>query len=141
MTEVKNKAVKKTALEALMGSTTEIEGAVHIPRLESDFTIKALTGSKINDLREQCTYWKKTGNKGKKEKVENTEQLGQLIVAEACVEPDFANDDLMKKFGAVSPGDCTQKALLAGEIAKISSAIMELSGFEDDENEVDAVKN
>lgn len=129
---------KKSALEALMGATTDIQKPVYMKRLDSDFVIKALTGDKINELREQCTY-SKPGKGGKMERVENTEELGQLIVAEACVEPDFSDEALMTHYKAISPGNCTQKALLAGEIVKLSAEIMDLSGFEDDP--IEEVKN
>jgi len=134
MAEVK----KKSALEALLGASTDIQEEVYMKRLDTNFIIKALTGDKISELREQCTY-SKPGKGGKMERVENTEELGQLIVAEACVEPDFSNNDLMNHYKAVSPGDCTQKALLAGEIARLSGAIMDVSGF--DEDPVEQVKN
>lgn len=129
---------KKTALEALLGASTDIQKNVYMKRLDADFVIKALTGDKINSLREETTYTK-VGKGGKTERVENTEELGQLIVASACIEPDFSDEELMNHYKASSPGDCTQKALLAGEIAKLSSEIMDLSGFEDDP--IEEVKN
>lgn len=132
------KPKKKSALEALLGTSTDIQKPIYMKRLETDFVIKALTGDKINELREQCTY-SRPGKGGKMEKHEDTDELGQLIVAEACIEPDFSNSDLMNHYRAESPGDCTQKALLFGEIAMLSSKIMDLSGFEDDP--IEQVKN
>lgn len=134
---------KKSALEALLGTTTDIQKTIWLERfaekdLEVDFVIRAITGDKLQDLRDQCTVTR-PGKGGKMESHVNEQEVGQLIVAEACVEPDFSDPELMSHYGAESPGDCTQKALLAGEIAKLSTEIMKLSGFEDDP--IEQVKN
>lgn len=136
--EIQEEPKKKSALEALLGTTTDIQKNVPMKRLKADFVIKAITGDKLQDIREQCTYTK-PGKGGKMESHVNDQEVGQLVVAEACIEPDFSNPKLMDHYRASSPADCTQKALLAGEIVKLSSEIMELSGFEDDP--IEQVKN
>lgn len=129
---------KKSALEALLGTTTDIQKKVPMKRLDADFIIKAITGDELEELRDQCTYTR-PGKGGKMEAHTNDKEVGQLLVAEACIEPDFSNPELMDHYNASSPGDCAQKALLFGEIVKLSSEIMELSGLENDP--IEQVKN
>lgn len=136
--EMHQEPKKKSALEALLGTTADIQKPVYMKRLESDFIIKAITGDKLDEIRDQCTH-SRPGKGGKMESHVNDQEVGRLVVAEACIEPDFSNPELMDHYKAESPADCTQKALLAGEIVKLSSEIMELSGF--DEDEVATVKN
>lgn len=130
--------MKKSALEALLGTTADIQKNVPMQRLNADFVIKAITGDKLDEIRDQCTH-SRPGKGGKMESHVNDQEVGRLVVAEACIEPDFSNPELMNHYEAESPADCTQKALLAGEIVKLSTEIMSLSGFDDDE--VESVKN
>ncbi|MCY9546778.1 phage tail assembly chaperone [Lysinibacillus xylanilyticus] len=128
------------ALQALLGAkpATEITDQVKIKRLGTDFTIKALTGEDIDKIREQATYPTKNGKKT--ELKVNEEEVSRLLIIKATVEPNFANANLLKHFGATDAGECVQKALLAGEIMTLQTAIMTLSGF-DDEEEIEEVKN
>lgn len=125
-------------LDALLGASIDVEETVYIKRLNANFRVKALTGDKVNDLRQQCTY---TEGKGvNRRQFVREEELGQLLIAEACVEPDFGDAKLLKHYGAVDAANCVQKALLAGEVARLSSAVLGVSGFDNDED-VDEIKN
>jgi len=127
------------ALDALLGANIEVEDTVYIKRLKTNFRVKALTGDRINKLREQCTYSEGKGS-GRK-MVVNEEELGSLMISESCVEPDFKNPKLLEKYGARDAGDCVQKALLAGEVATLSHAVLDVSGFDRGEDDVEEVKN
>lgn len=129
------------ALQALLGAkpAAEITEQVTIKRLGTEFTIKALTGEDIDKIRDQATYPVKNGKKT--EKKVNEEEVARLLIVKATVEPDFANADLLKHFGAADEGECVQKALLAGEIATLQNAILTLSGFNDDDEELEEAKN
>ncbi|QHZ58594.1 hypothetical protein M655_024800 [Brevibacillus sp. NSP2.1] len=125
------------ALKALLGTNTDVKATVHMKRLGTDFTVKAIDGDTVSRIQEQCTHYSGKGNKRTKHVDENA--FGMLIVAEGCVDPDFSNAELMRKYGASDPGDCVKKALLAGEIARLSGKILDISGFEDEDE--DEVKN
>lgn len=129
------------ALQALLGAkpAAEITEQVTIKRLGTEFTIKALTGEDIDKIRDQATYPVKNGKKT--EKKVNEEEVARLLIVKATVEPNFANADLLKHFGAADAGECVQKALLAGEIASLQNAILTLSGFNDDDEEIEEAKN
>lgn len=129
---------KANALDALLGADINVEEKVFIDRLGVDFTIKALTGDEVNELREQCTVWR--GKGANRKKYTNEEELGQLLISEACVEPDFSDAKLLEKYKARDAADCVQKALLAGEVATLSHAVLDVSGFERD-SDVEAAKN
>ncbi|MGE7843880.1 phage tail assembly chaperone [Lysinibacillus sp. NPDC093712] len=128
------------ALQALLGAkpASEITEKVKIKRLGTDFTIKALTGEDIDKIRDQATYPVKNGKKT--ELKVNEEEVARLLIVKAVVEPNFANADLLKHFGATDEGGCVQKALLAGEISTLQNEILLLSGFNDEE-ELEEVKN
>ena len=128
-----------SALELLLGTQpgVEITDTVTLKRL-GKFTIKALTGDDLSKIREQATYPSGTGKSRKL--VVNEDEVGQLLVAKATVEPDFSDAALLKHYGAANASNCVQKALLAGEIATIQQAVLELSGF-NDADEVEEVKN
>jgi len=127
------------ALDALLGASIEVEDTVFIKRLGVNFRVKALTGDRVNKLREQCTYAE--GKGANRKLVTNEEELGGLLISESCVEPDFNNPKLLEKYGARDAADCVQKALLAGEVATLSHAVLDVSGFANEGDTVEEVKN
>lgn len=130
---------KINPLDALLGASIEVEEDVYIKRLGTNFRVKALTGDKVNDLRAQCTYTE--GKGANRRQVVREDELGQLLISEACINPDFSDEKLLKHYGAHDAADCVQKALLAGEVARVSNAVLDVSGFDDDEESLDDVKN
>lgn len=129
---------KQNALEALLGADIKIEETVFIKRLKADFTIRALTGDEVNKIKEECTYVRGKGANRKQEV--NEEEFGQKLISTACVEPDFSNADLLKMYNAKDAGDCVQKALLFGEIATLSHAVLDVSGV-GQADEIEDAKN
>lgn len=125
------------ALQALLSADINVEAKVFIKRLGADFTVKAIDGNTLNKLQEQATHYVGKGTNRKAQLDQN--ELGRLLIAEACINPDFSNAKLIEKYGASDKADCVQKALLAGEIAKLSDKILEISGFDDDD--LEEVKN
>lgn len=127
------------ALDALLGADLNIEKDVYIKRLNTYFTIKALDGNTINRISDECTHYVGKGSKRKKELDE--QKFGSLVIVKACVNPNFADKRLLEKYNATLAEEVVQKALLAGEIAKLAGEIMALSGFNDDDDEIEEVKN
>lgn len=122
---------KQDALAALLGADINVETAVPIKRLGVDFTVKAVDGKTIGRITAQSTFGKEL----------DEQKFGGNIIATACTNPNFGDPKLLEKYGASDAGDCVQKALLAGEIAKITKAIMDISGFGDFDAQVDEAKN
>lgn len=129
------------ALQALLGAkpVAEITETVFIKRLGIDFTVKALSGDDFDNIRAQATQRVKEG-KRMVSKV-NEEEVARLIIAKATIDPNFGDAQLLKQFGARDAGDCVQKALLAGEITQLQTAILSASGFIEDEDVIDDAKN
>lgn len=127
------------ALDALLGASIEVEDTVFIKRLGVDFRVKGLTGDVINGLREQCTHWEGKGTNRKQ--VLNDEDLGNLLIATACIDPDFGDPKLLAHYKARDAADCVQKALLFGEVATLSSAVLDVSEVGVVEADVEEVKN
>ena len=51
------------------------------------------------------------------------------IVLDGVIEPNLRNDELMKKYGVITPAELIKKLFLHGEIVDISREIERLSGF------------
>ena len=119
---------KSTALQALLGANKDITKDVPVRRLGVNFTVKAIDSETLEKARAECTF----GN-GKGGKDVHEHKLGAVLIAKSCVEPNFADRALIEHYGAEDAADCVRKALLAGEIAKLTEAVMDVSGFGDDE--------
>ena len=64
-----------------------------------------------------------------------------LMAAEAVVEPDLKNEDLQAHFDAVTSKDLAKILFKGNELTNIVQKIRELSGFEDEDETVDEIKN
>lgn len=129
------------ALDALLGAkpAAEITETVTMKRLGTEFTVKGLTGEDIDKIREQATTSVKVGKK--LEKKVNEDEVSRMIVVKGTVEPNFSDTQLLKHFGASDAAECVNKALLAGEIITLQTAILSASGYESDEDLIEEAKN
>lgn len=126
------------ALQALLGATqvSEITETITVARLGTDFTVKALTTEDVQKLKDEAAYMQN----GKL--AINEEQLGLLMVVKATVDPDFSDKSLLTHFDAKTPTQCVQKALLPGEFAALTQAVIKVSGLNPaTAEEIDGVKN
>ena len=62
------------------------------------------------------------------------------IVAAGVVEPNLKDENLLSYLGVATPADAAKK-IFKGEINKISAEISSLSGFENEKNTDEKVKN
>lgn len=84
---------------------------------------KALNGRRITELSQSTTD-------GNGNIVGGKAYDGNLIlIGEAMISPDLKDKDLQKHFGAASPKDLADKLFNGGEVRKIASEIMQLSGY------------
>lgn len=139
MSKVEKDLVQNDLLRNLLDAEDRPQAQVEMKRFGL-FTIQALDGDVIDKLQERCTYY--TGKGKNRKKVVDEQKFGALIINEACVEPKWTHPELLKKYDTQDPADVIRKRLLAGEIVKLSAEIMQLSGFEDDEEDaIEEVKN
>lgn len=123
-------------LQALLDTEFKPEKDVPMRRFGAGavFRVQALDGKDIQRVKAQATYPIKTG-KTTVEKLDD-EKFGALLLAKACVSPDWSDPKLLAGLGVPDATDAIQKRLLSGEIARLTQAILEVSGFHDDEDEI-----
>ena len=144
---MENNLENKNITELLLGTSqeelTEVpKGKVEIKRLSAklknkvEYEVRALNPDEYADVTAKVI---KYGKKG----LENVQiQEGKkFAVLKATVDPSFKNSDLMKHYGAATPKMLLEKMLLPGEIDALYEKIMELSGFDDEEDIAEEVKN
>lgn len=92
------------------------------------FKIRALKQEESDAIIKRCRRMRKGANGQMQEYLDSTELSRQIVVA-STVEPDFRAAELCEHYQVADPSLLPGKMLLAGEFAKLSQAIMELSGF------------
>lgn len=92
------------------------------------FRVRALSQADNDKLVKQSTRQVKTGNQ-MTEKLDTSEYARRIIVA-GTVFPNFAAKEVCDAAGVADPALAPGALLKAGEVAKLSAAIMELSAFD-----------
>ncbi|MGC4375806.1 hypothetical protein WD019_02525 [Fictibacillus sp. Mic-4] len=122
--------LQKDPLAALLSADLDVREQVPIKRLGINLEVKSLDTPTLKRLTERATFG------GEVDEL----KLNALLIDAACV-LDFGNEKLLEKYGASDPADCVQKALLPGEINKLVTSIMQVSGFDDFNTQVKQAKN
>lgn len=130
---------QEDVLKALLGADHKVEKQVFMKRFGAYFTIKALDGDIIDRIQDQCTYYVGKGNN--RQKKTDEQKFSALVIQKACVVPDWNAKELLTAYATHDAVDVIKKRLLAGELARLSAEIMDISGFEDDEETYDDIKN
>jgi hypothetical protein len=123
-------------LQALLDTEFKPERDVPMRRFgeRAVFRIRALDGKDIERIRQQAMYPTKNGEKLDEEKFET------LLIVKSCVNPDWNDRRLLDGLGVSDATEAVRKRLLSGEISKLTAAILDLSGFGDEEEDVEAIK-
>ena len=107
---------------------------------EHPLTIKAVSGEEYNSIR---TLALENPNSNKKRRF-NINKFNNAIVVAGLVDPNLKDAEMLKAAKVMDSSQLLTKVFLPGEIDTISLAILELSGFaqdDEDEEDVEAVKN
>lgn len=120
-------------LDALLGATTDIQEGVFIPRLKTDFIVKALDEDTLEKARAQATT-------GKDRSVDES-LFNRLLIVKAVADPDLNDKALKDRYEASDAADVVKKALLPGEQSRLVQALLKLSGFVDDAKLIEDAKN
>lgn len=67
--------------------------------------------------------------------------MNMLYVCEGVTNPEFADKEVLKHFKAATKKDLLAKLLNAGELSDVSGEVQKLSGFDENEDQEDKVKN
>ncbi|MEM5780336.1 MAG: hypothetical protein AAGU23_09955 [Bacillota bacterium] len=119
-------------------ATTQVE----ISGFPHPFVVKSITEGENKQLRQSCqtvSFDKKTHQKT----VETNQDLYyNRLVAACCVEPNFKDAELQKRYGMMGAEALIDKLLLPGQFIDLFLAVQEVNGFSTDMNELrDEAKN
>ncbi len=120
-------------LRVLLSADHVVEDKFHMKRFKLDFTLTAIDGNLIDRLQDRCTHYVGKGRNRVKEVDE--QKFGALVIQHGCKVPDWTDASVLKAYNTQDPTDAIKKRLLAGEIQKLSGAILELSGYTEDDTE------
>lgn len=113
---------------------------VEIPRLSRAMgqpfyvTVKSVAPERMDEINDTAI---KMTSRGRYKGID-IGKLKLLTLCDGIVSPDLRNKELLEKFGAETPKELIAKLFRAGEITKIYEKIQNISGFEE---ETDEIKN
>ncbi|GAA0390547.1 phage tail assembly chaperone [Paenibacillus motobuensis] len=123
-------------LDSLFETATNLpEETVFIKRLSLRITLRGLTSSKVDAIRERCTVRKTT--KGQAIEKVDSELFNAALIKEATatlevkgLELSGWGDDRLTSHLKLSGGEeVVRRMLLAGELDAVGDKVLELSGF------------
>ena len=109
-------------------TTAEIYPSERFRKAGKAFTIKAMTNARMNEYRRQTSRRLKNGQRD-----DDPIAFNVAIAIGQTVKPNLKSKELVDRLHAGSPENAIELILLPGEIAEISSQVMNLSGFGDDD--------
>ena len=125
-----------------------VYGTWYSKRLEMTFPIRAITSDEFERLNRDHTIRKRIGKTTQIHSELENEAYNYDVVRIGCMEPNFNNSSVRQEIAARvgKPNlntivDCIKHVFLIGEIFKLATAILELSGFEDEEDTVNSLKD
>ncbi|HOV80756.1 MAG TPA: hypothetical protein PK728_11745 [Bacillota bacterium] len=130
------KMSEEQILQRLLDADTVPEKTVKLERLGIPVTLRGLTGKQVFSIRERCTERKE--RRGQVTERLDEEQFNCALIAAATVKPNWGDQKLLAKFQASGPEEVIKRILLAGELAALGDAVLDLSGFN---TELEDVKN
>lgn len=127
-------------INKLMEPTEAPEATYYIERVGIPVTLKGLSEKEINRIRKECTYSIK-GKRGKITKELDDDEFNAALIEAATVSPDWNNKKLLETLKASDGKQVIKKKFLAGETSAMGDKILELSGFDDELEQIEDIKN
>ena len=120
-------------MELFLGKTTNITRVIHLSRFEGvDYVLKPIDGETMDAIQERATFFDKPAKRNEQPKKRVDEQMLQAgIISEGVVSPDLKK--LAEHYGEVDVFRAVKRHFLAGELLFLTSEIMDLSGFNEEE--------
>lgn len=116
-------------LEAPIGP---VLGSWPCPRLNTEFTVRALDSTEFNQIQERSTRFTRNKRTGRMDRDIDATTMSLVTIASASVNPDFRSPELAKRYPNRQPHEIVSASLLPGEVDSLANKIMVLSGFNDD---------
>ncbi|MEK0326734.1 MAG: hypothetical protein QQN63_13630 [Nitrosopumilus sp.] len=126
-----------------------VEDTWHWNRMNMAIPIRSLTDKEFKDLQDRFTIRKRIRRTNQVNTEIDIHPYNAAIVATACLDPNFSDTKVRKDFAAkfgMSPEsesmDFVTRIFQIGERAGIAMAVLELTGFgEEEEEKVDTLKD
>ncbi len=127
---------EEQTLQRLLDADAVPERTIRLQRLGVSVKLRGLTGREVYSLRERCT--ERTTKRGQVVERLDEETFNVGLIAAATVSPNWADQRLLAKYRASGPEEVLKRLLLAGELSALGDAVLDLSGFN---TELEDVKN
>ncbi|MFL0165595.1 phage tail assembly chaperone [Candidatus Clostridium helianthi] len=133
-------AMKEEDILAKLLETHDVPVAIiQVPRLGVEIQLKGLTEKEISRLREECTTKRKIN--GRNETKLNNADFDAALIVGATTNFNWNNPKLIDPLNLSDGKAYIRKKLLAGEISFLANKVLELSGFNDELEEKEDIKN
>jgi hypothetical protein len=123
----------------LMEETPAPEATYSIERLGIQVTLRGLSEREVSRVKKECTHERKV--RGAKVKELDEEEFNAALIEKSTVTPDWNNRKLLDALKASDGRQVIKKKLLAGETSALGDKVLELSGFDDELEEIENIKN
>lgn len=125
---------EEEVLNRLLNADDVPEKTIMISRLGVPVTLKGLTGKQVYTLRRRCTQ--RVKESGQMVERLDEEEFNVGLIALATVKPNWGDPQLTGKYSASGPEEVIKRILLAGELSSLGDEVLDLSGFNDDLQEI-----
>lgn len=119
----------RALLDAPIGPVTS---SFALPRLKTQFDIKALSSREYNAIQERSTRFTRNKRTGRMDRDLDATTMSLLVCVTGTVHPDFRSAELSKRYPNMQPHEILSASLLPGEVDNLASQILTLSGFNEE---------
>lgn len=128
-------------IDALLGEIEIPTKTVVIQRLGIPIKLKALTGKQISKIRKDNTHSEKIKGTKLEKDVFDDENFNAEIIEKSTVSPNWNNEKLKTALKVSNGKEVIKRQLLAGEMDNLIEKIFDLSGYNDEAEDIENIKN
>lgn len=128
-------------IDALLGEIEVPTRTVVIQRLGIPIKLKALTGKQISKIRKDNTHSEKVKGSKLEKDVFDDENFNAEIIEKATVSPNWNNEKLKAALKVSNGKEVIKRRLLAGEMDNLIEQVFDLSGYNDEAEDIEEIKN
>lgn len=128
-------------IDALLGEIEIPTRTVVIQRLGIPIKLKALTGKQISKIRKDNTHSEKVKGTKLQKDVFDDENFNAEIIEKATVSPNWNNEKLKAALKVSNGKEVIKRRLLAGEMDNLIEQVFDLSGYNDEAEDIEEIKN
>lgn len=128
-------------IDVLLGEIEIPTRTVVIQRLGIPIKLKALTGKQISKIRKDNTRSEKVKGTKLQKDVFDDENFNAEIIEKATVSPNWNNEKLKAALNVSNGKEVIKRRLLAGEMDNLIEQVFDLSGYNDEAEDIEEIKN